>query len=144
MMRLGTRLECVGSSPRVSGVCQDGAREFAGRRPRPTGRLSGVVEWLVRSWEVRTMRLGTRLKYVKSSPRVSGVCQDGIREFVRRRPRLVGRLSGDFTEGIGKIARNTSGDRRRRTVRLATWNAGSCRIVGVRLLSLVVMYGCNP
>ncbi|RWW55670.1 hypothetical protein BHE74_00037673 [Ensete ventricosum] len=97
MMRLGTRLECVGSSPRVSGVCQDGAREFAGRKPRPTGRLSGVVERLVRSWE-----------------------------------------------GIGKIARNTSGDRRRRTVRLATWNAGSCRIAGVRLLSLVVMYGCNP
>ncbi|RWW18648.1 hypothetical protein GW17_00017350 [Ensete ventricosum] len=43
-MWLGTRLECVGSSSRVSGACQDGAREFAGRRPRLTKRLSGVVE----------------------------------------------------------------------------------------------------
>ncbi|RWV91897.1 hypothetical protein GW17_00045777 [Ensete ventricosum] len=43
-----------------------------------------------------------------------------------------------------KIARNTSGDRWRRIVRLATRNAGCCRIVGVMSLSLVVMYGCNP
>ncbi|RRT77888.1 hypothetical protein B296_00017603 [Ensete ventricosum] len=31
MKRLGTRLECVGSSPRISGVYQDGAREFVGK-----------------------------------------------------------------------------------------------------------------
>ncbi|RWW48929.1 hypothetical protein BHE74_00044963 [Ensete ventricosum] len=58
-MRLGTHLECIGSSPRVSGVCQDGAREFTGRRPGLTGRLSGKAEKLVRSWEgleVRTMQ----------------------------------------------------------------------------------------
>ncbi|RZR93381.1 hypothetical protein BHM03_00021875 [Ensete ventricosum] len=47
MMWLGTRLECVGSSLRVSGACQDGAREFAGRRRRLVGRLSGVAERLV-------------------------------------------------------------------------------------------------
>ncbi|RWW20065.1 hypothetical protein GW17_00015843 [Ensete ventricosum] len=48
-MHLGTYQECVGSSPRVSGVCQDGAKEFAKRRPRLTGRLSGVAEKLVES-----------------------------------------------------------------------------------------------
>ncbi|RWW10908.1 hypothetical protein BHE74_00046159 [Ensete ventricosum] len=40
-MQLGTRLECVGSLPRVSGACQDSAREFAERRPRLARRLSG-------------------------------------------------------------------------------------------------------
>ncbi|RWW56926.1 hypothetical protein BHE74_00036312 [Ensete ventricosum] len=44
-MRLGTRLECVGSSPRVSGACQDGAREFVGRRSRLVRRLSGTMQW---------------------------------------------------------------------------------------------------
>ncbi|RRT59305.1 hypothetical protein B296_00043250 [Ensete ventricosum] len=47
-MQLRTRLECVGSSPRVSGACQDSAREFIGRRPRLTGRLSGVAKKLAR------------------------------------------------------------------------------------------------
>ncbi|RZR93392.1 hypothetical protein BHM03_00021882 [Ensete ventricosum] len=41
----------VRSSPRVSGVCQDGARDFARRRPRLTGILSGVVEKLVGSYD---------------------------------------------------------------------------------------------
>ncbi|RRT51747.1 hypothetical protein B296_00050922 [Ensete ventricosum] len=56
-MRLGTRQKCVGSSPRVSGVCQDSAREFARRRPRLTGRLSRVAERLVGSWEDLVMDL---------------------------------------------------------------------------------------
>ncbi|RWV79934.1 hypothetical protein GW17_00058867 [Ensete ventricosum] len=46
-IRLGTRLECVRSLPRVSGACQDGPREFTGRRPRLVRRLSGVAEKLV-------------------------------------------------------------------------------------------------
>ncbi|RRT34088.1 hypothetical protein B296_00058990 [Ensete ventricosum] len=50
-MRLGTRQECVGNLPRVSGVCHDGAREFARRRPRLVGRLSGVAEKLVWSYD---------------------------------------------------------------------------------------------
>ncbi|RZS28680.1 hypothetical protein BHM03_00062312 [Ensete ventricosum] len=50
----------------------------------------------------------------------------------------------DFTECIGKIARNMMGDRQRRIVILATRNVGGYRIVGVRPLSLVVMYDCNP
>ncbi|RZR79057.1 hypothetical protein BHM03_00004628 [Ensete ventricosum] len=50
-MRIGTHLKYVESSPRVSGACQDGAKEFAGRRPRLAGRLSGVAEMLARSWE---------------------------------------------------------------------------------------------
>ncbi|RRT74404.1 hypothetical protein B296_00001425 [Ensete ventricosum] len=40
-MQLGTRLEYVGSLPRVSRAYQDGIREFAGRRPRLVERLSG-------------------------------------------------------------------------------------------------------
>ncbi|RWW43774.1 hypothetical protein BHE74_00050525 [Ensete ventricosum] len=59
MMRLGTRLECVRSSPRVLGVCQDGARKFTRRRPRYTKRLSGEAEKHTGSWEgleVRTMQ----------------------------------------------------------------------------------------
>ncbi|RZS24967.1 hypothetical protein BHM03_00058111 [Ensete ventricosum] len=32
------------------GSCQDGAREFAGRRSRLAGRLSGVAERLAGSW----------------------------------------------------------------------------------------------
>ncbi|RRT46950.1 hypothetical protein B296_00024283 [Ensete ventricosum] len=84
-MRLGTRPECVRSSPRVSGVCQDGTREFTGRRPRLTERLSGVAERLARSWE-----------------------------------------------GIEKITRNTPGDRQGKTVRLAIGDFGGYRITGVR------------
>ncbi|RWV78704.1 hypothetical protein GW17_00060278 [Ensete ventricosum] len=97
-MQLGTHQECVGSSLRVSGVCQDGAREFAGRRPRLTGRLSGVAEKLVGSWE------GLEVD-------VSGQGLDnaeGARwEFARR-----------FVEGIEKLTRNTPGDRRRKIMRL--------------------------
>ncbi|RWW02418.1 hypothetical protein GW17_00034495 [Ensete ventricosum] len=50
-MRLGTHLECVRSSSRVSGACQDGVREFVRRRPRLVGRLSRVAERLAESWE---------------------------------------------------------------------------------------------
>ncbi|RZR98645.1 hypothetical protein BHM03_00028031 [Ensete ventricosum] len=46
-MQLGTRLECVESSSRVSGAYQDGAREFTGRRSRLAGRLSGVLKSLL-------------------------------------------------------------------------------------------------
>ncbi|RWV85367.1 hypothetical protein BHE74_00028756 [Ensete ventricosum] len=92
------------------------------------------------------MRLRTRL--VGSSPRVLGVYQDGVREFIGRKLRLTGRLSGVaemLVGSIGKIARNTTGDRRRKTVRLIVGNAGGCWIARVRLLiKLGVMYGCNP
>ncbi|RRT34130.1 hypothetical protein B296_00039695 [Ensete ventricosum] len=59
---------------------------------------------------------------------ILGACQDGVRKFARRRPRLVERLSRvaeklvgmgfrlefarRFAEGIGKLDRNTSGDHR--------------------------------
>ncbi|RWV85563.1 hypothetical protein GW17_00052637 [Ensete ventricosum] len=107
------------------------------------------------------MRLGTRQECVGSSLRVSGAYQDGTREFAERTPRLAGRLLGvaeklarswndlvidvlaimiDFAKGIGKIARNTPGDRRRKTVRLTAGEAGGCRFVGVRSLSIVVMF----
>ncbi|RZS22101.1 hypothetical protein BHM03_00054831 [Ensete ventricosum] len=74
------------------------------------------------------MRLGTRQVCIESSLMILGVYQDGTREFAERRQRLTERLSGlakrlagsweglkvdvlaimiDFTEGIGKITRNT-------------------------------------
>ncbi|RWW58182.1 hypothetical protein BHE74_00034983 [Ensete ventricosum] len=40
----------------------------------------------------------------------------------------------DFAEGIEKIARNTPGDRQRKTMRLAAGNARDYRITEVRLL----------
>ncbi|RWW68563.1 hypothetical protein BHE74_00023901 [Ensete ventricosum] len=52
-MWLGIHLECIEGSPRVSGDCKDGAREFTGRRPRLAGRLSGVAEKVAGSWEGR-------------------------------------------------------------------------------------------
>ncbi|RRT38771.1 hypothetical protein B296_00041934, partial [Ensete ventricosum] len=48
-MQLGTRQECIGSSWRVSGAYQDGAREFARRRPRLARRLLGVAKRLAGS-----------------------------------------------------------------------------------------------
>ncbi|RWW44186.1 hypothetical protein BHE74_00050077 [Ensete ventricosum] len=81
------------------------------------------------------IRLGTRLECVESSPRVSGPCQDDAREFIGRRPRLVEILSGvaeRLARSIRKIARNTLGDRQKKTVRLAVGNAGGCQIAGVR------------
>ncbi|RWV91485.1 hypothetical protein GW17_00046227 [Ensete ventricosum] len=77
-MQLGARLECVRSSSRVSEACQDGTMEFAGRRPRLTGRLSRVAEKLAGSWE----GIGSGLNYAVG-PR---------QEFTRR-----------FAEGIGKL-----------------------------------------
>ncbi|RZR90884.1 hypothetical protein BHM03_00018897 [Ensete ventricosum] len=82
MMRLGTRLEYIGSSPRVSGVYQDGAREFAGRRPRLVERLSGVAK------------------------KLAGSSNDEVGAH------------REFAEGIGKLARNMPRDHRRKTVRL--------------------------
>ncbi|RRT35003.1 hypothetical protein B296_00030638 [Ensete ventricosum] len=86
-----------------------------------------------------TIRIGQGQVYasgqcVRSSPRVSGVCHGGAREFARRRPRLAGRLSRvaekayrdgisskftrKFVEGIEKLVGNTPGDRRKKTRRL--------------------------
>ncbi|RWW46705.1 hypothetical protein BHE74_00047350, partial [Ensete ventricosum] len=95
-IRLGTRQECVGSSPRISGVCQDGAREFARRRPRLAGRLSGVAE-----------KLAGRLTMTGATER--------------------------FAEGIGKLTVNTSGDRRKKTGRLAARMSEAAGLAGVEL-----------
>ncbi|RRT60904.1 hypothetical protein B296_00012630 [Ensete ventricosum] len=40
-----------------------------------------------------------------------------------------------FAEGIGKLARNTLGDYRRKTMRLATEDSEGCRNVGVVLVA---------
>ncbi|RRT45569.1 hypothetical protein B296_00021450 [Ensete ventricosum] len=66
-MRLGTCLECVGSLSRVSGSCQDGAREFVSRRPKLSGRLLGAAEKLAESWEARREFTRTSLKVSRRS-----------------------------------------------------------------------------
>ncbi|RRT61011.1 hypothetical protein B296_00001332 [Ensete ventricosum] len=71
MMWLDTRLECIGSSPRVSGACQDGMREFAGRRPKLAERLSGVTERLAESWE----------EIPTAEPPVSDGCTTATQDF---------------------------------------------------------------
>ncbi|RWV92623.1 hypothetical protein GW17_00044980 [Ensete ventricosum] len=75
-MRLGTRLECIGSSPRVLEVCQDGAREFARRGSRLIGRLLGVAEKLI----------GTHREFARTSPKVSGRLLGTRWEIARGRP----------------------------------------------------------
>ncbi|RWW58226.1 hypothetical protein BHE74_00034930 [Ensete ventricosum] len=94
-MRLGTRQECVGSSSRVSGVCQDGAREFTRRRPRLAGRLSGEAEKLAGTDGLRSsLGIGLGLDNAVGSHRSSlGDSLKGLRsslgtrrEIARRRP----------------------------------------------------------
>ncbi|RZS25923.1 hypothetical protein BHM03_00059200 [Ensete ventricosum] len=68
-MRLGTRHECIGSSLRVSGVCQDGARDsleedqdsledYRGRFAEGIGKLAGNMP---RDRRKKTRRLTARM-----------------------------------------------------------------------------------
>ncbi|RWW64597.1 hypothetical protein BHE74_00028162 [Ensete ventricosum] len=96
-MRLGTYLECIGSSSRVSGVCQDGTREFVKKRPRLAGRLSGVAKRLVKSWECLDDAVGARRKFARTSPKVSG---RSLEEDHETRPRECRRMSDCWSEVI--------------------------------------------
>ncbi|RRT85162.1 hypothetical protein B296_00008956 [Ensete ventricosum] len=58
-MRLGTRLEYVGSLLRVSGDCQDGAKEFIGRRSRLIERLSRVAERLTGRFDIHPKEINS-------------------------------------------------------------------------------------
>ncbi|RZS08419.1 hypothetical protein BHM03_00039404 [Ensete ventricosum] len=85
-MRLETRQECIGSSPRVSRVCQDDTREFARRRPRLAGRLSRVAEKLV-----------GRIR--KLARNMSGDCQKKTIGLAARMPeatRFAGRINRPY------------------------------------------------
>ncbi|RWW00091.1 hypothetical protein GW17_00036967 [Ensete ventricosum] len=93
-MRLGTYLECIGSSLRVSGVCQDGTREFVEKRPRLAERLSGVAKRLVKSLDDA---VGARWKFARTSPKVSGRSLEEDRET---RPKECRRLSDCWSEVI--------------------------------------------
>ncbi|RZR89928.1 hypothetical protein BHM03_00017737 [Ensete ventricosum] len=95
------------------------------------------------------MRLGTHQECVGSLSRVSEVCQDGTKEFAKRRQRLTRRLSGvaeklvgsrdddavgsrrkfarRFAEGIGKLAGNAKGDHRKEDRRTYRKSAGDYR-----------------
>ncbi|RRT34054.1 hypothetical protein B296_00049276 [Ensete ventricosum] len=93
------RVNAVGNSPgvrrkhaRVSGACQDSAREFTRRRPRLVGRLSGVAEKLAGNNRLRSsLSIGSGF----------GRCGGFRWEFAKR-----------FAEGIEKLTGNTSGNHR--------------------------------
>ncbi|RRT48855.1 hypothetical protein B296_00018542 [Ensete ventricosum] len=111
-MWLGTHQECVGSSPKVSGVYQDGAREFARRRPRLVGRLSRVAEKFAGN----------------NGPRSSLDIGPGLDDTVGPRWEFAKRI----VEGIRKLAGNMSGDHRKKTRRLAARMSEATGLVGVR------------
>ncbi|RZR94242.1 hypothetical protein BHM03_00022902, partial [Ensete ventricosum] len=121
-MRLGTRYECVGSSPRVLGVYQDGAREFTRRRLRLPGRLSGVAKKLTgRLTMTEAMELQP-----DDGPRSSlsigpgfGRCSEISSEFARR-----------FAKEIGKLVGNMSGDYWKKTIGLAARMSKAAGLAG--------------
>ncbi|RWW71189.1 hypothetical protein BHE74_00021100 [Ensete ventricosum] len=98
-MRLGTCQECVGSSLRVLGAYQDGAREFARRRPKLVGRLSGVAEKLA----------GVGMLQPDDGPGSCLGIGPGSDDAVGSRQEFARRI----TKEIGKLAGNTPGDRRK-------------------------------
>ncbi|RZR98122.1 hypothetical protein BHM03_00027433 [Ensete ventricosum] len=104
----------AGSSLRVSGAGQDGAREFARRRSRLVGRSLRVVEKLAGSWEdFEVDVLGQGLEDAEGTRR----------EFAKR-----------FVEGIRKLARNMPGDHRwkdRETHRYRLWKLPDCGRFGL-------------
>ncbi|RWV96077.1 hypothetical protein GW17_00041241 [Ensete ventricosum] len=110
-MRLGTRQECVGSSPRVSVVCHNGTREFTRRRLRLARRLSGVAEKLIG----RLTMTGAMELQPDDGPRSSLSIGSGFRRYSGISPKFARK----FIEGIRKLAGNTPGDRWKKTIGLA-------------------------
>ncbi|RZS16157.1 hypothetical protein BHM03_00048117 [Ensete ventricosum] len=107
-MRLGTRQECVGSSPSVLGVYQDSAKEFARRSLRLARRLSGIAEKLIgNDGPGSSLSIGPRF----------GRCSGISPEFARR-----------FAEGIGKLTGNMPGDHRGENQRTCRKYVGGYRI----------------
>ncbi|RWW48310.1 hypothetical protein BHE74_00045609 [Ensete ventricosum] len=100
------------------------------------------------------------MECVRSSSRVSEVCQDSTREFVGRRPRLAGRLSGVAETLVGSwkgLEVDVYGPRIKLRHQAKDWtmrleltghllelHRRGCWIAGVRPLCLLVMYDCNP
>ncbi|RRT64967.1 hypothetical protein B296_00021408 [Ensete ventricosum] len=109
-MRLGTRQECVKSLSRVSGACQDDAREFASRRPRLAGRLLRVAEKLIG----RLTMIGAMKLQRDDGPRSSLGIKSSSDDAVGSRHECARR----FTEGIVKLAENMPGDRWKKTKKL--------------------------
>ncbi|RRT55170.1 hypothetical protein B296_00016278 [Ensete ventricosum] len=76
------------------------------------------------------MRLRTRLECVESSPRVSGACYDGVREFIRRRSRLTERLSGEISRRDREARWEYAGRSPEEDQKTHRKNAGGYRIDG--------------
>ncbi|RWW43615.1 hypothetical protein BHE74_00050700 [Ensete ventricosum] len=114
-MRLGTRQECIGSLP--------GWRK--GVRQKKTETHRKIIGGSRKAcWEFNH----DGMSYISDmNPRSSL----GIGPRIRRCGGSSSSVCLDFAEGIGKIARNTLGDRRRKTVRLAAGEVEGCRFAGV-------------
>ncbi|RWV82097.1 hypothetical protein GW17_00056433 [Ensete ventricosum] len=90
-MRLGTRQECVGSSPRVSRVCQNSVREFVKRRPRLAKRLSGLgIE------PSSDDAVGSRWKFTRRFA-------EGIGKLAGTRREIAGKKTGGLTARLSEI-----------------------------------------
>ncbi|RWW63668.1 hypothetical protein BHE74_00029138, partial [Ensete ventricosum] len=96
---------CVGSSLRVSKVCQDSIREFARRRPRLTERLSGVAEKLAGNDRPRSsLGIGLGSDDVVGSRRsLLGDSSKGSGSLLGTRREITGRLAARMLEAVGLV-----------------------------------------
>ncbi|RWW46720.1 hypothetical protein BHE74_00047334, partial [Ensete ventricosum] len=69
------------------GACQDGTREFVGRRPRLARRLLGVAERLAESWEDDAV----------------GPHREFTRRFAKGIMKLAGNTMGDRRKKTGRF-----------------------------------------
>ncbi|RWV88951.1 hypothetical protein GW17_00048921 [Ensete ventricosum] len=126
------RVDVVGNSPGVRRKLAEDIGSLPGwrkgvrqKRPRLVGRLSGVAEKLAG----RLTMIGAMELQPDDGPRTSlsigpgfGRCSGISPKFARR-----------FAEGIGKLAVNTSGDRRKKTGRLAARMSEAAGLAGLAI-----------
>ncbi|RRT33087.1 hypothetical protein B296_00051873 [Ensete ventricosum] len=82
--------------------------------------------------------LGVYKELAEGTGSLSGWCKGVHRKKIETRRKIIGGNLKAYRELERKIARNIPGDRRRKTVRLATRNAGGYQSEGVRLLIKLV------
>ncbi|RWW08770.1 hypothetical protein GW17_00027772 [Ensete ventricosum] len=143
-MRLGTRLECVGSSPRVLEACQDGARDLSEEAKTRQKIIKGSRKACRELEKFSSGLVGHDCNHSlhhagltmteaielqlddgpRSSLGITPGSDDAVgprREFARR-----------FAEGIGKLARNTPRDRRKKTIGLIARMSEAAGLARVR------------
>ncbi|RWW36792.1 hypothetical protein BHE74_00058155 [Ensete ventricosum] len=91
-MRLGTHQECVGSSPRVSGVCYDSAERVHKKKTETRRKIIG----------------GSRKAYRDSDDEV-GSRQEFTKRFTEGIRKLTGNMKGDRREEARRTYRKNVG-----------------------------------